>query len=349
MLDRDAQIVTLRNGVAWSTEPQVVCLRLSGDDAFSVLDRVCPADLYVRDGQVRPSVLLDEQARVIADVYVGLDDDGYLLMSEGLSPSALVEHLRANAPSGAKLDVEDVNATHDFVSIHGPYAWELIGELLGPDLIGLPYLYFYRADEVLCLRAGKTGEYGYDLFIPKARTEEMTSRLAEAGRAFDVQRVGLEALEQCALENGFFNIRREGARGLTPMELGIQWRVSYQKACVGSEALAAARSAGWVRRATTIVSGGALSEGDRVSFGGEQIGEVLSAGYSPIAKAHVAVALIDKPWGHAGIGAFTAGPDDRRAAVSTVSPPVLDNRSLYINPQRHAYATRERDKFPPIA
>ena len=35
-------------------------------------------------------------------------------------------------------------------------------------------------------------------------------------------------------------------------------------------------------------------------------------------------------------------------AVTTVSPPVLVNRSLYINPHRHAYATRERDKFPAL-
>ncbi len=349
MVDRDAQINALRTGVVWSTEPQVVCLRLAGDDAFSVLDRVCPADLYVRDGQVRPTVLLDERARVFADVYVGLDDDGYLLMSEGPGAGALVDHLKCHAPAGAKLSIEEMTATHDYVSIHGPYAWELIGELLGPDLIGLPYLYFYRADEVLCLRAGKTGEYGYDLFIPRGRTEEITSRMEEAGKSFDLRRVGLGALEQCALENGFFNVRREGARGLDPIELGVQWRVSYNKSYVGSEALAAARSAGWRRRATTIVSESPLAEGDAVSLAGAKIGEVLTAGPSPIAKAHVALALLDKPYGHAGIDAFTAGEGESRVTISTVSPPVLNNRSLYINPQRHAYATRERDHFPPLA
>lgn len=349
MLDRDSQIVALRSGVVWSTEPSVVCLRIAGDDAFSVLDRVCPADLYVRDGQVRPSVLLDERGRVFADVYLGLDDDGYLLLSEGPGSAALVDHLRSNAPPGAKLSIEDMSATHDFVSIHGPYAWELIGELLGPDLIGLPYLYFYRADEVLCLRAGKTGEYGYDLFVPKPRTGEITARMEEAGRPFDLVRVGLPALEQCALENGFFNVRREGEKGLDPIELGIQWRVSYNKAYLGSEALSSARSAGWKRRATTVVSASPLAVGDAVSLGGARIGEVLSAGYSPVAKSHVAVALIDRPYGHAGIDAFTAGPEAARVTISTVSPPVLNNRSLYINPQRHSYATRERDNFPPLA
>jgi glycine cleavage system aminomethyltransferase T len=349
----DLDVLAIRTGVAWSTEPPVVALRLTGDDAFNVLDRVCPTDLFVRDGQVRPSVLLDEQARIFADVYVGSDDDGYLLLSEGPTAEHLTEHLKTHAPAGAKLVIEDMTAAHDILSIHGPYAWELIGELLGPDLIGLPYLYFYRAEEVFCLRAGKTGEYGYDLLVPGARTPDLVARLEDVGRAFDLRRVGLVALEQCALENGFFNVRREGARGLTPIDLGVQWRVSYRKEYVGSAALSALRNEGWARRATTVLAEQPLSAGDAVFLDGDRIGEVLTAGESTLVKAHVGLALIDKPFGHAGIDRFTAaataGDSARRVALTTVSPPVVDNRSLYINPQRHAYATRARDIFPPIA
>lgn len=349
----DLDILAIRTGVAWSTEPQGVCLRLTGDDAWNTLDRVCPADLFVRDGQVRPSVLLDEQARVFADVYVGSDDEGYLLFSEGPTAEHLTLHLKTHAPAGAKVAIEDMTAAHDLVSIHGPYAWELVGELLGPDLIGLPYLYFYRTEDVLCLRAGKTGEYGYDLLIPKDRTPSLLDKLEEVGRAFDLRRVGLAALEQCSLENGFFNVRREGARGLTPIELGVQWRVSYRKEYVGSAALAALRKEGWSRRATTVLAEHPLSAGDAVSLDGARIGEILAAGESPLLKAHVGIALIDRPFGHAGIDRFTAVPaaGDGAAPIplTTVSPPVLDNRSMYINPQRHAYATRGRDAFPKIA
>ena len=347
------EILAIRTGVAWSHEPEVVCVRLTGDDALTVLDRVSPSDLFVRDGQVRPSLLLDDKGRVVADAYVGADDDGYLLFTEGLSPSTLTAHLREHAPEGARLDIEELTAEHDYVSVHGPYAWELIGELLGPDLIGLPYLYFYRTGETLCLRAGKTGEYGYDLFVPKARKTELLARLEDTGRAFDLRPVSLAALSQCGLENGFFDVRREGARGLTPVELGLQWRVSYGKSHVGSEALAEARSRGWTRRVTTVITEGAIASGDAVFLEESRIGEVLSAGESPLAKAHVGVALIDRPFAVAGVERFTAGPPNSdvasRALITTVSPPVLNNRSLYINPQRHSYAARARDNFPPIA
>lgn len=343
---RDAEITAIRTGVAHSSEPRVAALRLAGDDAFTVLDHVCPADLFVRDGQVRPSVLLDAEGRVFADVYVGQDDDAYLLLAEGPTAEQLTSHLRAHAPAGARLEIEDLTAGHDTLSVHGPYAWELIGELLGPDLIGLPYLYFYRTEGVLCLRGGKTGEYGYDLFVPKDSAAEIRGRLAEKGAAFDLVQVGLEALSQCSLENGFFDVRREGRHGLTPLELGLQWRVSYRKEYVGSSALAAQRASGAARRITYLTAEGPLAEEDPVWLDGERIGRVLAAGASPIAGLTVGVGLIDRPFYHAGIDRFTAG--EGKVSVRTVSPPVLVNRSLYINPQRHAYATRGRDTFPAL-
>lgn len=345
---RDAEISAIRTGVAWSTEPPVVCLRVSGEGAYATMDRVCAADLFVRDGQVRPSVLLDEQARVFADVYVGQDDDAYLLVAEGPSAAELTAHLRAYTSNGDRVDIEELTASHETLSVHGPYAWELIGELLGPDLIGLPYLYFYRTEGLLCLRGGKTGEYGYDLFVPREQAPEIRARLEEKGAAFDLARVGLDALSQCSLENGFFDVRREGRHGLTPIELGLQWRVSYRKEYVGAAALAAQRAAGVARRATYLVSEAPIAEGDPVWLDGARVGHVLSAGRSPIAGAHVGVALLDRPCFHAGIDRFAAGDAAAPVKVRTVSPPVLVNRSLYINPQRHAYATRGRDTFPAL-
>src|SRR5262245_1101368 len=114
----DAEIAAIRAGVAWSTEPPVVVLRIAGDDAFTVMDRACAADLFVRDGQVRPTVLLDEHARVFADVYVGQDDEAYLLFAEGPSAEQLTLHLRAAAPPGARFSIEELTREHDTLSVH---------------------------------------------------------------------------------------------------------------------------------------------------------------------------------------------------------------------------------------
>jgi len=34
--------------------------------------------------------------------------------------------------------------------------------------------------------------------------------------------------------------------------------------------------------------------------------------------------------------------------ASTLSAPAIDNRSLLVDPQRHSFATRDTDRFPPL-
>ncbi|MEZ4295578.1 MAG: hypothetical protein R3B70_11430 [Polyangiaceae bacterium] len=87
--------------------------------AFAVLDRVCAGDLFVRDGQVRPTLVLDRQSGHRR--YVGQDDEAYLI-TEGPTAAFLTGHLRAEAPEGADLAIEDLTASHDVISVHGPYA-----------------------------------------------------------------------------------------------------------------------------------------------------------------------------------------------------------------------------------
>ena len=66
-----------------------------------------------------------------------------------------------------------LQASHELWGLNGPYAWELASALLGPAVLGMTYLSLLRGpapggdDEVICFRAGKTGEYGYDLLVPR--------------------------------------------------------------------------------------------------------------------------------------------------------------------------------------
>ncbi len=341
----------LRWGVAWSQQTVTTTIRVRGDDAHSAVDYLVATDLFLRDGQARPGVLLNEDGSVFSDVYIAQEEDSYLLLAEGPTEGDLLRHIERVAPKGAT--IENTTGDVDFISIHGPYAWELIGELLGPDFIGLPYLYFYRVDDIFCLRAGKTGEYGYDLIVPKTQTQSLIDKIQSLGAPFGVEQVDQTILDQCALENGFFNARREGSHRLNPIELGLQWRVSSTKDFFGNAAFSALRALGPARRITYFTSVSPVNEKDAVTFADEsltlgqtkQIGEVLAAGYSSVLGLHVGAALLEKPYYHAGINEFMISG----AKISTTSPPVINNRSLYINAQRHAYASRERDRFPDIA
>ena len=167
--------------------------------------------------------------------------------------------------------------------------------------------------------------------------------------AFDACEASVDALDQCAMENFFFNIRREGRQRATPLEFQLQWRVSKRSGYLGSAALAAHREAGPSERIVTLVADGPLTTGATVSHEGAAIGTVVNAGRSPALDRWVGLALLATPYAHPGIDEFVASHADETVPLRTVSPPVLNNRSIFVSPQMHSYRTRAEFDFPPLA
>jgi glycine cleavage system aminomethyltransferase T len=340
------EVRAVRESVAYSLCEHVSLARISGPNCRELLDAVCPRELYVQDGQMLHTLLLDADARPLADAYVCAEGDDYLLLADGLSMPALRSYLEQWAPSERQFSVLDLSVSHRHLSLNGPYAWELLSELLGPELIGLPYLGFYQGAGFSCFRAGRTGEYGYELWLERESASSFLERLLDAGREFDLGRASLAALDACALENWFFNPRREGRAGLSPIELQLQWRISYQKAYPGSARLAQLRQAGAQRRAVLIASARPLGAGDRIEFAGELIGELLCAEASPTRGDQLGIALLNLPYAHPGLVELSVGSAGVPARV--LSAPAVNNRSLYVDPQRHTYRTRQQDRFPAL-
>lgn len=343
-----SEIMAIRTGTAFSNADHVSAVRLSGDDAFDVLDRICSCDLYLQDAQMRFALLLDEQGHAVADLYVCRDDEDYIVLAEGISREALVDRFRNG---NARVDVRDLGDDYDMISLHGPFAWEFLAEFAGPDVIGQPYLSLCHLDGMVCFRGGKTGEYGYDLLIPKQEVALVREKMADVGRAFDLAHVSLEAVDACSFENWFFNARKEGQLGLGPLELGLQWRVSYAKEYHGSSALASRRREGAKQRSVCAVSRLSLpTSAEVVSPAGVVVGRVLRSEHSPIIDAYVNMVLLDIAYAYAGIDSYCVRPTGGGESIPilTVSPPIINNRSLYVNPQKHTYAARETYGFPPL-
>jgi glycine cleavage system aminomethyltransferase T len=329
----------LRSSTALAAVRHVVGVRVTGDDAFDTLDALIPRKLFLRDGQAFQTVLLNRDAHVIADVCVIHDDEEFILLAEGIPEDALIAHLRAHA-TGSAFDVITLKERFAHFSLHGPFAWELLAELAGGRPIGVPYMTFFRTDDFFCLRSGKTGEYGYDILVEQEKAAALHELCLRRGRALDVCEIGVDALDECALENCFFNIRREGQSDGNLIELQLQWAVAFAKpAFLGRDALLAQKSAGLRRRLTHVVVDGSCRAGDVVDLRGRKAGIIVNASMRPAASTP-ALALLDIDLAHPGIDALSVTHEGRSAAARTVCPPLIDNLSLRVNPQRHTYAGR---------
>jgi len=339
-------MAALRGGVTMTHSTHLHPFRVSGGDAaWATTNALCSSDLFLRDGQISQTLWLDERARPLADVYVARDDDAFVFLAETRGPD-LAAHAKEHLRPGAVL--EDLSATHRVLSLNGPFAWELIGRLVGPEVVGLPYLNAFHLPQGWAFRAGKTGEYGYDLLVPNDAAVGLEARLLEEGKRFGLVSADLDVLDQCALENWFFNVRKEGTLDLTPLELQLQWRTSTSREYVGSAALAAHREAGIRRRLVMATAPRAVAQGDTVRLFEEAVGTVANAGHAPLRGDWVVLALVDVRWAHPGIDAFeidsAAGPVPAR----TVTPPLPNNLSLYVNLQQDSYATRDEVRAAPL-
>jgi aminomethyltransferase len=340
--DEVAAVAAVRASVALGDGAHVAAVRVTGPGAQDLLDRVSPRDLFVRSGQMLHTLLLDDEGAPLADVYLCCDEDDYIVLGEGLGGPALAALLYADA-GGLDVDIVDQSGSHAVVTLDGPYAWELLAEVTTPDVIGLPYLGFFHEGRFTCFRAGKTGEYGYELLVPRERLPELRATLLDAGRRYELREASLAALDLCRLEGGFFNVRREVRPGLTPVELQLSWRVGADRTYRGSGAVAAHRRAPR-GRVTTIVAESEIRTDAAVELDGERVGSVLHAGPSHTRGDWIGLALLDLAVAHAGLDGFSCGG----AAVRTASSPVLNNRSVYVDPQRHSWLARDREAFPPL-
>lgn len=336
------EVAAVRTSVALGDGAHIACVRITGPDAQELVDRISPRELFVRAGQMLHTILLDDDGAPLADLYLCCDEEDYLLLGEGLDGPALAAYAAA-AAGDLDAAVVDQSESHAILTLDGPYAWELLAEVASPDVIGLPYLGFFHDDRFTCLRAGTTGEYGYALLVPRAQRAALRDVLLETGRRFALREASLAALDLCRLEAGFFNVRREVRPGLTPVELQQQWRVTARRAYRGADAVAAHRRAPH-GRVVTITAASEIRTDDAIERAGERAGSVLHAGPSHTRGDWIGLAHLPLALAHAGLAGFSCNG----VPVRTASVPAVNNRSLFVDPQRHSWATRDRETFPPL-
>lgn len=324
----------LRSSAVFSRADHVAVVEVRGRGAFAALDRALPSDLFLHDGQARPSVWLDDDANVVGDVLLARLDGTFLLVVDGVDAASVVARIRDAAAVGSEVDADDAAERWGAVSLHGPFAWEVGGRWLGRRIAGLPPLGLLRTSrETVTIRGGKTGEYGYEILVAKDALPAAVERLVDVGRAFDLAEAPVGDVDAATLESGAFARRLVCALGskLSPYELQLQWRLSRSKDHATSAALARRRAAvtsrvAWFRADRSVDVGERVEDPDR-----GDVGRVL-ASVAGTAHPTVGVALLDLPVSHAGF-AFRVGDVD----VTTASPPLLVPRSVGVQPDVHAY------------
>lgn len=329
-----------RNSVAYFEENELRCLKIGGQGALEVLDIICPCDVFLHDGQIKHTLLLGDDGIPIADIYIGKENDEFYILGYGLTSKELTEWIKKHVPSEEDVSIIDVMKSHKGVTLDGPFSWELCAEILGSDILGLPYLGMLLKENTFIFRAGNTGEYGYHLLIQNGDYDSFIDRMVGIGNDYDLKKSSEEVKAQCVLENFVFDIEQEGKLNLSVMELQLQWRISRLKSHYpGAKSISKIRNSGWNRRLTCFTSEELIEIDATLTCYGEPIGKVVAFGYSPLREEYVGKAIINSPYWHSGIDDYYAG----KVKIQTISAPSVFNRSLGISPYRDSYSSRKRE------
>ncbi|NER83458.1 MAG: DUF1989 domain-containing protein [Leptolyngbya sp. SIO1D8] len=214
-----------------------------------------------------------------------------------------------------------VEITHSSDRLHnlalqGPRSRELLYSLVEIDAewgtTDLNELKFFRfvtgtvgGIPVLLSRTGYTGELGYELFVHPRQGTDLWDVLMQAGTAYDLLPLGMQALDRARIEAGLLASGREFNDLISPYQAGIGWTVGLKTKpdFIGRAALEK------LRDRPPFVAVGLMLDSNEVACGGQcvypvgerwRVGHVTSGTFSPVLNRSIALAQVAPEYAQVG-------------------------------------------------
>lgn len=262
--------------------------------ALAELDSLLTSDLSkLKIGRQIYSVFSNEKGGVIDDVILTHLPSSLLLVSNAACRAKVLQHLTSQLSSSCQLQPLKDRA---LLSLQGPLASNVISTLC-PAAAELTFMTSIETKiaswPCVISRCGYTGEDGFEISIANQYAERLAKQLLQFD---DVQAMGLGARDTLRLEAGLPLYGHELSETITPVEAGLRWLVTTNKAYPGADKLSEQRLIGANRHRVALLVDGKIPvrEGQELqNEEGEIIGYVTSGGFSPTINKPIALALVD--------------------------------------------------------
>ncbi|EMG9580763.1 TPA: aminomethyltransferase family protein [Klebsiella oxytoca] len=330
---------------------------VTGEDAWILVNHIASADIsIVRDEQGIYSLVLNDDGTILGDMYVLCAMDGYYILSENISVARIIEVLKFAAEKYDDLGIQEnpeIKSMEDdnwgAIMLEGPYSWELMSEIYGYDIIGLPYCeYMNTEDDLIVFRCGKHGEFAYQVIGPQSLLVELWVKLQKIGVKYLLKTGGLDYQRIVRVENPGWDQSIYAEYSTNPVELQLQWAIQYDKEdFIGKAAVELMSAQSTARKVVGIVpcvNCVSLSKDDKILVNGQTVGFIINAVYSPAAQSWIALAFINTPYALSDIDGYIIKTAHGDIAAKTKTLPFIYNFSLLVNPTTHSYIDPSKAK-----
>ena len=263
-------------------------VRVSGPDAYQLLQSTLTNDLgKVEAGRAQYTHLLDDSdGSVLDDIIVWWLDESTFDVMPNASNTARVR----SAIGGT-----DVTATRAIIAVQGPQARSKLASVSAEAAaVGRFRVTGFEWQGVSCVAAGTgyTGEDGVECSVPADAAAAFWEAVMSAG----ITPAGLGARDTLRLEAALPLHGHELGPGITPLQAGLGWVVSWTKeeGFRGRDELDRERSGGVRRLLAGLATEGRQPPraGAPVTADGAKLGEVTSGNFSPVLGHGIALAFL---------------------------------------------------------
>jgi len=334
--DRPGEYEAARNRVSIADLSDRGKLRLGGKDHLKFLQGMLTNDVIkLEEGKGMYAAILTVKGRMVSDMRVYREKDSVLLdLEPGLN--AKVGELLKKFRLSYKATIDDLTESTGLLSIHGPGAPDLLGEVIGEKNLPVNEFDHVRASvagrEVTVIKIRRTGEEGYDIYALTDGLADVWGLLMEKGNDFGIKPAGRGALEILRIEAGIPVYGIDMDDDTIPIEAGIWDALNFEKGCyVGQEVIARIKWRGHVNRHLL----GFISDGDKVPetgsevfLGEKKIGRVTSGAFSPVLGKPIALGYIRREFKEPGTRVEIRSPDGSIEHAEVAALPFLGGQAV---------------------
>jgi aminomethyltransferase len=199
-------------------------------------------------GRAQYSCLPNAEGGIVDDLLVyKMKEDEYLLVVNASNIEKDWNWISSHNDLG--VEMKNLSDDYSLLAIQGPKAVEAMQSLSSLDMAQIEYYHFQVGDfaginDVIISATGYTGAGGFEIYCKNADVEHIWNAVFEAGKAFNIQPIGLAARDTLRLEMGFCLYGNDINDTTSPLEAGLGWITKFNKEFTNSANLKAQKEAG---------------------------------------------------------------------------------------------------------
>ena len=280
--------------------------QVRGAGALEFIQRAVTNDVAgLAVGQALYSPMCRPDGGIVDDILVYRSADHFMLVVNASNITKDFAWLQSTRPAAVSL--QDVSEQTALLAVQGPRAPDVLRGHVPAAALELGYYRFLEGEvygaPALISRTGYTGEDGFELYFHPRHAATVWEGLAESGRAFGLEPVGLGARDTLRLEMGYMLYGNDIYDTTTPLEAGLGWTVKLTKPeFAGREVVVKQKEQGVPRKLVGLEAEGRRVPryGMAVEREGRPAGRVTSGTFSPSLERAIAMAYVEPAAGALG-------------------------------------------------